>query len=641
MKISLAQMDVKLGQPQKNVERMIKFIQEAYDDGSDIVVFPELCVGGMFLSDEYNNESFCKELMSYNEVLRKASKDIVIIYGNICLGDKSSRNRDGRRRKFNCGYILQDGHSVDNTIGWTVNATPKSLLPCYRIFDDTRYFASLSDSASADGVDLNNVHSPIVLKIRGKEYKIGITLCEDLWCKDYKTDRSVLNPSKYLIKNGAEIIFNLSASPWTHEKNRARDNAVKFLYEDCKKDGLPFVPFYYVNCVGAQNTGKNIVTFDGGSTVYNCDGNVYDYIPDAYREELFTTDNAEVICDTDNMPRKSKNKIAEKYQAILTGIRHMKDILGLDKYPKFCIGLSGGIDSAVVAYCLVKAVGKKNVCSINIPTQFNSDKTKNVAEQIAQALGIEYRIMPIEDLVQKTNEILEYNGEKTLTDLMKENIQSRIRGSSIMAGIAATDMALFTNNGNKVEMALGYCTAYGDLGGSICPIGDLLKTEVFELAKYINGIEGKEIIPSILFPDDLFIFTKDKIPSGPELKENQISEIKIGYHDYIIAVFMDYQRKNPEDILEWYLNGKLEDELSKFGMKKGIIKRYDLDNKKIFIKDLEWIFRKIYQNTWKRIQAPPIIITSKTAFGTDRRESMLPFIKSQRYLELETKILNN
>ena len=574
MKVALAQIDVVAGNPYQNVQNMLNQIEKAKTKGADVVAFPEMCVGGYMLSDKYNDNDYCRWLMSFNDQLREASDGIVVIYGNVYLeehGKDWKPNQDGRKRKYNAAYIYQNkmpavrDYRVRNFTCMPHGVQPKALLPNYRFFDDKRYFSSILDLHNeAKYVQLEDFFVPFLVEIDGKEISIGLELCEDLWCRDYRYKGESVNPTNKFLENGADYIINISASPWTHGKNRARDNAVKYLVENASKHNFNMVPFFYVNCVGAQNNGKNIITFDGGSTYYDEEGKILAMAKEPYKEELMVIDT-DILYGTQF--REERDVIREKYDAIIRGIRHIKDIMGLKEYPKFRIGLSGGIDSAVVAYLLVKAVGKDKVCAINIPSRFNSSKTKNVAFELAKELDIEYRILPIEDLIVSTSDLLSNNNEIFLTALMKENIQARIRGSSIMAGVAATDGALFTNNGNKVEMALGYCTAYGDLGGSICPIGDLLKTEVFELARYINKIEEKDIIPEILFPDDLYVFSRNKIPSGPELKENQVSEIKIGYHDYIIAAFMDYKIKSPEDILQWYLDGILENKLAEYGMK--------------------------------------------------------------------------
>jgi len=638
MKIALAQMNVKLGQPQKNVERLLEFIQEAKDRGCDIVVAPELCVGGYFLADEYNNESFCKELMSYNEVLRGASKGIVLIYGNIYFDSSNSfRNRDGRIQKFNAAYIFQNGECVKNIAGNIISCFPKSLLPCYRVFDDPRYFTSMPDFALALGYEIDEFYLPAKVKIKEKTHKIGLTLCEDLWTRDYKYKEQPLNPSKFFIQNGADLIINLSASPWTYDKNKARDNAVKFLYEDCKKSGLDFVPFYYVNCVGAQNTGKNIVTFDGGSTVYNCNGDVYDYIPDSYREELFTTENIKVICDSSDEKRKPKNKIREKYDAIICGLKHIKDMTGVEE-PKWIVGASGGIDSSLVIALLVKAFGNDSVSIVNMPSQYNSKKTIAVFEHLALKLDLKNYVLPITDDIWNVYKNLDglLDSVSDASKLNEENDQARVRGL-ILSGIAARIGSFFTCNGNKLEVALGYATLYGDTSGAICPLADLTKAEVFEMARFVNDeIYKKEIIPNSLLPDKLFRFGEDQIAPSAELKKKQIDPMKFGYHDALIEALMNYQIRSVEDIMGWYLEGTL---VKNLGISIELMERWNIDDPRVFIDDLRWFSNLMRKNIFKRIQSPPIIVTSKTAFGNDRREVQFPAFDTKESKELEVQIM--
>src|SRR3989344_1756501 len=281
MKVALAQMNVIPGMPKKNIETMLRMIKEAKVNGADVVAFPEMCVGGYLLGDKWLEDSTCLNLMKFNEVLRKASEGIVLAYGNVYLDkDINERvkdtkwhpNKDGRVRKYNSIYVFQDGkpvHRKEETGVLPNGLQPKTLLPNYRFFDDERYFFSLKDIARDFGVPLKNLMQPFVVDIDEKKVEIGFELCEDLWCEDYRENKEALNPTKMLIENGAEYIVNLSASPWTYGKNGARDRRVKFLKEE---SGDSFVPFLYVNCTGVQNNGKNVTTFDGGSTIYNKEG---------------------------------------------------------------------------------------------------------------------------------------------------------------------------------------------------------------------------------------------------------------------------------------------------------------------------------------------------------------------------------
>ncbi len=648
MKIALAQMEVVPNRPKRNLENMLKMIDEAKEKKVDLIAFPEMCVGGYLLGDEWLDNNFVLNLMSFNETIRKASKGIAVAYGNIYFDkdinervkDKNFHpNKDGRIRKYNAVYIFQNGKQARRLKETNIlpkGVQPKTLLPNYRFFDDERYFFSLQDIAKDFGRELSDLTQPYLIEIDGKDVPIGFELCEDLWCEDYRKNGRALNPTKTLIENGAELIINISASPWTFGKNRARDRRIRFLKEECNDS---FVPFLYVNCTGVQNNGKNFITFDGGSTVYNSKGETIIFSKAAYEQELLIINKNDFKKDL--VERVEEDKTREKYNALINGIRHIKDSTGMDDDPKFVVGMSGGIDSSVVAALLVKAVGSDKVLGINMPTRYNSDKTKKAAEYVASQLDIPYFVAPIEDLVKVNEQVLEnikVFGEKgRLTTANKENVQAKIRGTSILSNFAAMYGALFTNNGNKDEIALGYATLYGDWGGALSIIGDLTKAEVFDLAGYLNNeIYKKEVIPEILIPDRLFRFRKDQIEPSAELKDNQVDPMKFGYHCALLEAITDYKKKSSSDIMKWYLEGSMEKNL---GISFELIKRYEIDKPEIFVKDLEWFYSGIKKAVFKRVQSPPIIATSKSAYGYDIRESILPYENTIEHDELKKKIL--
>jgi len=654
MKIALAQMDVLPNQPEKNLETMLLMIDKAKKHHAKVIAFPEMCVSGYLVGDKFTSDEYCEDLMSFNETLRKASDGITIIYGNVYVdhADRDPKgkhpNKDGRTRKYNAAYIFQDQKPVPRANKDSAAARilpdgvqPKTLLPNYRFFDDMRYFFSTIDIANDFGCTLEELIQPFEIKDEnGKSLKIGLEVCEDLWCEDYRKDGEALNVTRTAIDNGAELIVNISTSPWTYGKNNARDRRIMFLKNDSQAHGQRFKPFLYVNCTGAQNNGKNIVTLDGGTTAYNSDGQPVLLDRGAYLEDLLMIDSDSLDKSVPLM-RIEKSRIAQKYDAIIRGIRHTKDMMGIADYPKFVLGLSGGVDSAVVAALLCQAVGKDKVIGINMPSRYNSDKTINAASYIKSRLGIRYGEIPIQRIVDTiVSEIeghdLDGSG-KVLSELNLENLQAKIRGTDILSNIAAKYGAIFTNNGNKLEVALGYATLYGDVGGAIAPIADLTKEEVFQLARYLNKeIYHDDIIPEILLPDDLFRFRKDQIQPSAELKNNQVDPMKFGYHDRVLEAFLDYNKKGCGDIMEWYLDGTLAKNL---GISDQLIARWGLDDPKTFVDDLLWFDSQIMKNVFKRVQSPPIIITSKTAFGYDDRESMLAYRQSSQYKKLKKKVL--
>lgn len=656
LKIALAQIDVIPGQPELNITKMLDYIAQAKAQQVDIIAFPEMCIGGYCVGDHWTETDFGLNLMEYHEDIRNASQGICVIFGNIFVHQAIYRippapnseyhpNKDGRVRKYNAAYVFYNGEPVQRSKEATVSKIlpmgmePKTLLPNYREFDDERYFFSAQDIAKDYGIPLNVLLQPFEIPTKAGIVKVGVEICEDLWCEEYRQNLQPVDPTKILVQNGAQLIINISASPWTYGKNGARDRRILFLKKEIGKD---FCPFLYVNNIGAQNNGKNVITFDGATTIYNNKGEPI-LFGKAYTEELLII-NGNNLFQT-GKKREEKSKIAQKYDAIMTGIQHLRNIRGIkstDPPLKFVIGISGGIDSAVVSSLLVQAVGKSNVMGVNLPSRHNTSETQSIAQKIAQALDIPYLTIPIIELNEINVRIVEsakFTDENvSLSILNRENIQAKIRGTCILSNLGAKYGALFTCNGNKIEVALGYATLYGDVNGAIAPIGDLTKAEVYALGKYLNDeIYHQEIIPKELFPNALFQYQNEKYRPSPELKDNQFSPMKWGYHDALVEfAFCDYQKHGPETVMQWYLDGTLEGNLQ---ISTELLDRWGLLEPKVFIEDLEWFIKALYTNTFKRVQAPPIIITSKSAFGYDIRESQLPWTPTRRFNRLKAEIL--
>ncbi len=623
MKIALAQMRVIAGQPWKNFEKMKMFIDEARRKKCQIIAFPEMCVGGYLLADRWTEDAWCNYLAAFNDRIRELSENIIIIYGNI-LVDNSKKNKDGRTRKYNAGFAFYNRKPLPHAGSLPDGVVIKSLLPSYRIFDDERYFYSLTEYAHDTSALLEDLLQPFQVTIEGQVIRFGVEICEDLWFNDYRYKGRPLNISKYLIESGAQFIFNISSSPWTYGKDRARNNRIQDSYRDTGR----FVPFYYVNCTGVQNNGKNIVVFDGDSTIYNEKAEVVRTCSELFTEELLihSTDTALKPVKKEPLPA-----IKAKYLAVTEGIRGMDEIMGNDRFP-YVVGVSGGIDSALTASLLYQAVGNKRIVACNLPARYNSQITREIAANLTGKLGITMHCIPIEEMVTVNNRLLESFNP---SELNRENIQAKIRGTSILSNIAGILNGVMTCNGNKVEIALGYATLYGDVNGALAPLGDLLKTEIFEMASFLNReIFAEEVIPQALIPDESFRF---EVAPSAELKENQIDPMKWGYHDALIRMFTDYQKTGIETIIRWYINGELCQRLS---IPESLLKRYGLDNPRVFVDDLEWIAGNIQKAVYKRIQSPPIIILSKSSYGFDIRESQLPVYYTDNYNELKKKLLD-
>lgn len=631
MRTALAQMRVEPGRPDLNLKRIEEFIARAKDEGADLVAFPELCVSGYLLGDLWTSESFCRDLSAANAELGALSGGIALAYGNVYL-DPSRRNKDGRARKYNAAFAWQDGKPLPRAASPGAALLPegvsmKTLLPNYRIFDDERYFFSLWDLSEELGVEVESLLLPFEARFPGGPLRIGVEICEDLWFTDYRLKGRPFNVSGVLVENGARAILNLSASPWTLGKGEARDRRVRDSRADlAARSGKDAAPFYYVNCVGVQNNGKNFVTFDGDSTVYGPDAEIAAHSGRPWEEELLVFDDAAFgKRGAPKADKPSSSGIALKCRAAVEGIRAVDLVMGNSAFP-WIIGLSGGVDSAVVACLLERAVGKERVRAFNLPSRYNSAATKGAAAQVARELGIPLHVVPIEEMAEKNAEAL---SAFPMSGLNLENLQAKVRGTSILSNAAAALGGLMTNNGNKLEIAIGYATLYGDVDGAIAPLGDLLKTEVFELARYLNAeVYRREVVPAVLLPDELYNFA---LPPTAELKRDQIDPMKWGYHDALLAAFTDYRKWTALDALGAYVDGSLADKL---GIPGSLLRRWDVESGEAFVQDLEWFSGGVRRAVFKRVQAPPIVIMSKGSYGYDIRESQLSDYRSPEYLRL-------
>lgn len=685
MDIALAQIDIIAGNMQKNAETMIAYIREAKKQRCDVVAFPEMSIGGYLVGDLWTDDQFCKDLMEWNKAIIEETHNITVVWGNVFLDDRmfngqQLKGEDGRLPRYNAAYAYKNFEPLERRPYQTAGGfqtkpdclpkgvTFKTNLPTYRFFDDQRYFLSGPEFwklmlVAQQPFDQRWLWSPFVVSYKDSLQYLGVELCEDLWCADYYN-----NPTKMLCKQGADAIVNISASPWTYGKNAARNRRVAEVKATCvntegdKEQSNAFVPFYYVNACGVQNNGKNFITFDGGSTIYNKDGNVVALADNPYEPGLLKA-NSEDLPTRKNATWKMfgnrlwGNKIGQKYEAIVRGIKGLGENSGFEP-ENVVIGLSGGIDSAVSAALFVEAYGDKRVIAVNMPSEYNSEQTKNAAKTIADNLNIAYVEVPIKILnhaniatIKTVQSALlkasQNNGEEQylfpktdeVPEIVQENIQAKIRATSILSNLAQSLNGIFPNNGNKVEVALGYATLYGDWGGGVSPLGDLTKAEVYDMARYVNKVWDKTIIPEELLPDELYQFSEDKIKPSAELKKQQVDPIKVGYHCSLLEKILDYRKANIADIAQWWLDGELHNKLS---IDLKLMEIYNLYEGSIFIEDLEWFFGKLYSQTFKRVQSVPIIVTSKTAFGYDYRESIMPaksLLNSRRYNELKNKII--
>ncbi|MCH3951270.1 MAG: NAD(+) synthase [Acidaminococcus sp.] len=629
IKFALGQAQIRPGNPEANAKTALAFIQKAKEQHVDILLLPEMMVPGYLLGDLWEQKAYLKDCEAYGKEIIEATDGITVIFGNVGL-DRDKVNEDGRMRRYNAAFIAQDRKLLKGGLPYPFIC--KTSLPDYREFDDDRYFHSLAKLVPEleDENGISDLIRPVTVNVRGKAIRLGVFICEDGWTENY-----FFNVPQILRQNGAQVLCNISCSPFTLQKNRKRNEVFSAQAKEC---GLPLL---YCNCIGIQNNGKNIFTFDGCSCIHDKDGTLLADAPtfeEAFLTAYYDTETGTVT--TDATTHGLASEVEEIYKSLNYGAREFLKQLGIKK---MTIGLSGGIDSAVTAAFYVHILGPENVLLLNIPSRYNSDLTKSLACSMAKALGTNYAVLPIQDFVDHTVEqfnttpIHNYTTGKDEYVKVKpaalENIQARDRGARIIAGLSSVWGGAFSCNSNKSETTVGYATFYGDIAGVFALIGDLWKHQVYALGRYLNEhVYKREVIPDAIF----------KIKPSAELSAAQTvgtggDPIIYPYHDYLFRAFIESWFKNaPEEYLTWYLDHTLEEHI---GCEKGIVDKL-FPTAEAFIKDLErWWNLFSGLSVAKRIQAPPIIAISKRAYGYDHRESQLGPYYSRRYKELKAKVL--
>ncbi len=535
MKIALAQINTTIGDIEGNGKKIHRAIEKAQLLDADLVVFPEMTTTSYRPRDLLEKESFVEENLQELEEVAGWSRDIGIVCGYV------DRNHNGTgKRLFNAAAFLHKGRILFRQY--------KSLLPTYDVFDETRYFEP------ARQVD--------VLEFRG--IAIGLLICEDVWNdKDlWKRRLYSIDPTDELIRKGARILVNISASPYSMGKRALRQ---RMLSEIARKHQRSLI---YVNQVG----GNDELLFDGASFAIDPEGRVVTQCRD-FEEDMVVFDS-EVLGGPVHPVSQGE---ASVFKALVMGTRDYAEKCG---FSKAVLGLSGGIDSSLTGVIAVEALGKDNVLGVMMPSPYSSEGSVADAKRLAENLGIDYRMIPIGPIFQVYLDCLReiFKGRKH--DVAEENIQARIRGNLLMA-ISNKFGYLVLNTGCKSEVAVGYCTLYGDMAGGLAVISDVPKTLVYRLTQYVN--REKEIIPQEII---------EKAPSA-ELRPNQRDEDSLP----------------PYSVLDRVLKAYVEDDLSPQAIAS---LGYDLE----LVKE---IIRKVDANEYKRRQAVPGLRVTSKAFGMGRR----------------------
>lgn len=628
IKIICGQMEIIPGRPDLNYQKISDIIGQAKEKKADILLLPEMCLPGYLIGDLWEQKTFLDDCAYYAQQIAAQAENLCIVFGSVAT-EKGKINEDGRIRKYNAAYICQNGTMLSGYLGR--NFIIKNSLPNYREFDDARYFHSLQKLCAEENIPIADALQPIAITIKGQQLKLGVMLCEDGWTDNYQ-----YNIPSILAEKEASLLCNLSCSPYSLGKNKKRHRLLAAQSQAASK------PLIYCNNVGIQNNGKNIFTYDGSSCVYNASGKLAAALP------MFTDELLEFTCNTEtneinsaNLPAAPQQETDIIYHTLRYGTQQFLKQCGINK---MTIGLSGGIDSAVTAAMYTDILGPENVLLLNLPSRYNSEATKNIAQRLAEKLHTNYAVMPITESCQHTEKqltltpVTNFSSNTTfnleLSRLQRENIQARDRGARLIAAAAASFGGAFSCNSNKSEIAIGYATFYGDICGALAMIGDLWKHQVYALGHYLND----EIFKDEVIPNEIFT-----IRPSAELSEEQTvgvggDPLVYEYHDYLFKAFMERWHKiTPADILRWYKNNTLAAEL---GCNDKIIQDTFPDNH-AFIADLErwW---KLFSGfaVAKRIQAPPILSLSKRSFGYDHREAQLTPYFSREYYQLKEELLS-
>lgn len=535
MRVFAAQINPTIGDLDGNVRKILSAIERAKHRKADIVLFPELTISGYFPDDLLLDDSFIDACAEKLEEIRPETGGLFV-----CVG--LPRRNPEKKEKFlyNSAAIFADG----KLLGYK----NKTLLPTYDVFDERRYFEP-------------GVEEPIWEYLG---HRIAVTICEDVWQHSgtvgythYRTD-----PILELIAKRPDLLLNLSGSPYYFKRKDARLSVFQTV---AKTLGCPVV---LCNQVGVNDQ----LVFDGHSLHINEKGELIQ-IAKGFVEDDLVVDLNTHACPC-GLP---ENGIKDLYRALVLGV---KDYLHKQGFKKGIIGLSGGIDSALVACIAKDALGAENVLCVGLPSRYSSPGSVSDSEELVKNLGLEFRVVPIDSIFQSYLDLLEPMFHGQPFDVTEENLQSRIRGMILMA-FSNKEGSILLNTGNKSEMAMGYTTLYGDMAGGLGVLHDVTKLHIYQLAEYVN--RKQEIIPRAVI---------EKVPSA-ELKENQTDFDTLPRYEILDPVIEDYieERHNPEEIA----------------------KRRNLD-----IEIVRGIVRKIHLAEYKRRQAPISIRVTQKAFNKGR-----------------------
>ncbi len=539
MKIALAQINPTVGDFSGNLHRIAEYSERATGLGADLVLFPELSVCGYPPADLLEKPSFIAQSEETVQQIAEATAKFGIA---VLCGSVATSHAGAGKGVANKASLLKNGEVIFQQ--------QKMLLPYYDVFDEQRYFEP--------------ARKQCVFDLGGK--RLAITICEDAWNDKtfWETHRYATDPVDELMRQGADVIVNISASPYWRTKRRTREAMLSAIARRHQTAVL------MVNQVG----GNDSLIFDGTSLAFDASGNLVGQAK-SFEEDL-------LLVDTDSKEANIHSTLAGldagAYGALVLGTR---DYVRKCNFSKAVIGLSGGIDSALVAAIAVDALGKDNVLCIGMPSPYSSQGSIADSEQLAKNLGVRFEVLKIGSIFGEYTRTLEGLFAGRAPDITEENLQSRIRGGLLMA-ISNKLGALVLTTGNKSEMATGYCTLYGDMVGALAVIGDVIKTNVYRLCRYVN--RDQEIIPQAIL---------DKPPSA-ELRPGQV----------------DTDSLPPYDVLDPIIEAYIE----RYETPEAIAEQYSID-----LELVRSVVKLVERSEYKRQQAAPVLKVTPKSFGMGRR----------------------
>jgi len=572
MRVALAQINPTSADLTGNTKRIVDAMGRAAHERADLVVFPELSLPGYCIGDLVEDEGFLAANERALQEIAVAARGISAIVGFIDV-DAARVNDHGTVRKYNAAALVRDGRVLQRA--------HKSLLPSYRYFDDKRFF---SPGETREAVPLGP----------GSTTKVGVSICEDLWDDYYD-----VKPIPELASQGAGLIVNINASPFSAGKRRTRERLIKSHIARIHR------PIVYVNTVGAADNGKNIIPFDGESLAYDADGHLA-AIGRQFEEDLVVVDVgvSRPGAPACSLPEDDPHR--EMYAALVMALRDYMRKIGFERA---VVAVSGGIDSALALAIAVDALGRERVGAFNLPSKHNTETTKSIAKRLCEAFGVRYTVVPIQQIDDDVRAVFERCAHPIQHTLTRENLHARIRGVLMMAESNDTG-ALLISCGNETEIALGYATLYGDMCGGISLIGDLSKADVYALAQYANRKHGRQMIPAEAFT----------IKPSAELSEAQFDPFDYAVVSPIVGEFVE-RRTSPAALVRQFERRALDP--SRFKPDAQGQSAYDKYTPEAFREIVYDCFRRMRRSVYKRLQGPPIVVVSDRAFGFDLRETII------------------